>query len=81
MNSIITNAITLERADRLGCYISFCFLLLHRDRKMPTKLKEKQHANKMNVVCGKSLRNRIKNENIHGMVGVVPMEEKMREIY
>ena len=48
---------------------------------------KKQHVSKMNVVemrmlrwmCGKTKRDKIRNERIHKMIEVVPIEEKMRE--
>ena len=48
---------------------------------------KKQHMNKINVaemrmlrwMCGKTLRDRIKNENIRSMVGVAPIEAKIKE--
>ena len=47
----------------------------------------KQHVNKLRVtemrmlrwICGKTLKDRIRNEHIREMVGVAPIEDKMRE--
>ena len=47
----------------------------------------KQHVNKLRVtemrmlrwICGKTLKERIRNEHIREMVGVAPIEDKMRE--
>ena len=48
----------------------------------------KQHVNKLSVteicmlrwICGKSLKDRISNKHIREIVGVAPIEDKMREI-
>ncbi|KAI8559998.1 hypothetical protein RHMOL_Rhmol04G0220700 [Rhododendron molle] len=58
--------------------------MLYGTESRPIK---KQQVNKMSVaemrmlrwVCGKTRRDKIRNETVHEMVGVAPIEEKLRE--